>query len=227
MKEKFIKGAKWFFYSFIWLGALLLIIDFISKQIVLNTMEVGESIDIIPSFFYFQYVVNDGMAFGLDFNNEITNRIIFISASIIGGILIIGFYAWKYKKLTKFSKASLMLMAAGCLGNLIDRMFYNASYLNYSTNGVVDFIAFDFGSYSFPRFNIADSCLVIGTIMLIVYLFVSEYKENKKEKCEVKNTQNNEKVLSNDEKQKALIDENKTIQMVDLENNNKKEKQEE
>lgn len=201
-KEKVIKWFRWFFFSFIWLGVLLLIIDFVSKQIVLNTMSVGQTIEIIPHFFSFQYVVNDGMAFGLDFNNAITNRIIFITASVIGAILIVGIYVWKYKKLTKYVKACLMIIGAGCIGNLIDRAFYSAEYLHYTTNGVVDFIAFDFGTYAFPRFNIADSCLVIGTIMLVVWLFVSEAQDDKKKKAEERDKKANEKVLSLDEKKR-------------------------
>ena len=66
----------------------------------------------------------------------------------------------------------------------------------------MDWIAFDFGNYQFYRFNIADSCLVIGTIMLIVYLVLDETKDNKKIKAESGDNKSDGKVLSLEEKQR-------------------------
>lgn len=206
MKNEKIKNViKWIFESFIWLGVILLIIDFVTKQIVLHNMTVGDSIPLIPGFLSIEYVVNYGMAFGINFNSQLANRIIFVSISLLGSIILIAVYAKKVNKFGKFVKAAIMLMISGCIGNLIDRAFYSAEYLNYTTNGVVDWIAFDFGNYKFYRFNIADSCLVIGTIMLIIYLVIEEIKESKNNKQE-KQTSNNEKILSLDEKQR--IEEN-------------------
>lgn len=194
---------KWFFDSFIWLGILFLILDFVSKQIVLNLMNVGDSVTLIPGFLSIEYVVNDGMAFGLDFKSPLVSRIIFVSISIIGAIALILVYVKKINYFNKTIKLSLMLMTSGCIGNLIDRAFYSAKYLNYSTNGVVDWIAFDFGKYSFPRFNIADSVLVVGTFILIIYLFYSEFKDslNKKETTQ-ENKSSKEKIMSIEEKKR-------------------------
>lgn len=200
---------KWIFESFIWLGVLLLIIDFVTKQIVLHNMTVGQSITLIPGFLSIEYVVNYGMAFGINFNNELANRIIFVSVSLIGAVILITVYSKKVNKFGKFVKAAIMLMTSGCIGNLIDRAFYSASYLKYTTNGVVDWIAFDFGNYQFYRFNIADSCLVIGTIMLIVYLVLDETKDNKKIKAESGDNKSDGKVLSLEEKQR-LEEKNKS-----------------
>lgn len=184
---------KFIFDSFIWLAVLLFVMDIVSKTIVMNNMTVGQRIDIIPKFFAFEFVYNKGMAFGINFGNDVANRVIFIVISVIGSIALITFFVLKYKTLNKYMKASLALMISGCVGNLIDRSFYE--------HGVVDFIAFDFGSYAFPRFNIADSCLVIGTIMLIVYLFVLEARDTLKKKKELaeKTQANSDKVLSKDE----------------------------
>ncbi|MGM9873521.1 MAG: signal peptidase II [Bacilli bacterium] len=202
MKNKKVKEIfKWIFESFIWLGVLLLIIDFVTKQIVLHNMTVGQSITLIPGFLSIEYVVNYGMAFGINFNSQLANRIIFVSVSLIGAIILISVFAKKVNKLPKIAKAAIMLMTAGCIGNLIDRAFYSAEYLNYTTNGVVDWIAFDFGNYQFYRFNVADSCLVIGTIILIIYLIIDESKTSKKEKQE-KPKENTEKILSLDEKKR-------------------------
>ncbi len=208
--EKFKKIVKICFESFLWLGILLLIADFVTKQVVLHNMDVGQVINIIPGFCYIQYVINDGMAFGLNFNitdantsgAELTNRILYIAISVIGAVIISVVYFKNYKKLNKLYRASLSMMLAGCLGNLIDRAFYSESYLashasGVTSYGVVDWIAFDFGSYSFPRFNIADASLVIGTIMLIVILIVDEVKESRAAKAKEPKVEG--KVLSKDE----------------------------
>lgn len=210
-------GLLWFFESFIWLGVLLLVADFVSKQIVLHLMKVGDQITLIPGFLSIQYVVNDGMAFGLEFRSPLVSRIIFVSISIIGSIALLLVYIKKFNSFNKFSKAALMLMSSGCIGNLIDRAFYSAKFLNYETNGVVDWIAFDFGKYSFPRFNIADSCLVIGTFMIIGYLIYAEAKEGNKTK-RIEDEKNKGKVMSMIEKQR-LEDEEKTRQENIMKNN--------
>ena len=74
------------------------------------------------------------------------------------------FYLYAAKKNYKWLRVALVFVVAGTLGNFIDRLTMNA---------VVDFIGFIFGSYYFPVFNLADSFLVVGVIMLVVhYLFI-------------------------------------------------------
>ena len=204
---KKISENTWKIILFAGIALLFLVLDFISKQIVLNNMDVGQVINIIPNFFYFQYVINDGMAFGLNFNMkgwEVANKIIFITVSVIGTGIITWIFVKTHKKLKNLVVASLGLMLAGCVGNLIDRIFYTQSYLashaaGVETYGVVDFIAFDFGSYSFPRFNIADSCLVIGVIILVIYLIIEEVKDAKKRKALEEKEMPEGKVMSKDE----------------------------
>lgn len=181
------KVFKNIFESFLWIGALLLIVDFVTKQIVLHTMYVGDEIVIIKNFFSINYVINNGMAFGLNFDiteantdqAALTNRIIFVIISLIGAGILSYVYYRSYKKANGWYRASLGLMLSGCLGNLIDRAFYSKDYLGHGalTSGVVDFLGFDFGSYSFPRFNIADACLVVGTIILILLLVIEEMQD--------------------------------------------------
>jgi hypothetical protein len=90
-------------------------------------------------------------------------------------------------------------MAVGAIGNLIDRLFYTPEFLHNPYNGVVDWIDFA-GIWQFI-FNIADSCVVVGTLMLIVYLIVDEIKEvRQKRKKEVKETGG--KVLSKEEQKR-------------------------
>ena len=82
MKEFFKKISQntWKIILFAGLAFFFLVFDFVSKQIVLHNMRLGQSIDIIPNFFHFCYSVNDGMAFSMNFNaaGEVVNQIIFI-----------------------------------------------------------------------------------------------------------------------------------------------------
>ena len=201
--NKVLKGLKWFFFSFIWLGIIFLVVDIVTKISVVNYFKapanqgaIHDPIEIIKGFLNIEYVVNDKAAFGMGFDTPDTNRIIYIIVAILGAGLIIGIYSWKYNKLSKITKACLMLMATGALGNLIDRIFYTPQFLGYGVNGVVDWINF-YGIWGF-HFNIADSCVVVGTLILIVYLIIDEIREViKKRNKEVKQTGG--KVLSKEE----------------------------
>lgn len=195
--EKFKKGLRWFFESFIWLGLILLIIDIVTKNVVAankaSIISAGPNgIELIPGFLAINYVENAKAAFGLGFANPTTNRIVYIVVATLAAGGIITYLCLKYKKVTRFPKAIFMMILAGAIGNLIDRIFYGFS--NYC---VIDWINF-YGIWGW-NFNIADSCIVIGVIMAIVYLIIEEVKEYK---AKPKEEYNGEKILSADEKAK-------------------------
>ena len=210
MKEKLLKALKWFFNSYIWLGLILLIIDIITKNIVVQNqanIDGGRNggIDIIPGFLGINYVINKNIVFGLDiFKNELANRIIFIVVALLVSGGIIFYLCRKWDKTDRFYKACFFMIIAGALGNAIDRIFYTAEYLNYIDpqtgkyiTGVVDWIDF-YGIWGF-NFNIADSAVVVSVIMLIVTEII-EY--SKKKKLEPKKVEDNTKVVSKTEQEK-------------------------
>ena len=82
------------------------------------------------------------------------------------------------KKLTLLKKALIAVILAGTWGNFIDRAFYK---LILGSEGVVDFISFQFGNYNFPIFNVADICVTVGIISYAVLVFVEDYIKSKKE----------------------------------------------
>ena len=209
--KKVLKGLKWFFFSFIWLAIILFAVDIVTKQLVVNYLKThSEPIVLIPKFLEIDYTINEKAAFGIGLQDANVNRVMYCIIAFIGLGLIVGLYVWKFKKLNRFYKACLMLLATGAIGNLIDRLFYSADFLSgmraATTNGggVVDWIDFC-GIWSFV-FNIADSCVVIGCFMLIIYLIVDEIKEAKKRRdLEVKT--NNGKVLSKEEQSRLAEEE--------------------
>ncbi len=190
--QALLKALKWFFSSFIWLGLILLALDIVSKVLIFFLLGEGNSIPnpIIPGFLTITCVLNPNAAFGLGFFDPVLNRVMYIIIYLIGLAILTGIYIIKYRKLSKLLRACLIMMAAGALGNLIDRLFYS-----FSGYQVIDWIDF-YGIWKFV-FNVADSSVVVGTIMLIIWLIVTEVKDYKAKKALVADEG---KVLSVDEK---------------------------
>ena len=164
----------------------LLILDQAAKLIIMATMTEGESITVIKDFFYINYVKNNGVAFGFEFtSNPTANLIIQLAiASIVLTAFIIIIIKVKSFKNNKWFMISMALLIGGLLGNVIDRIFY-------PTHSVTDFLSFiiyypwfvngklTMCSFPFAVFNIADTWLTVGVIMMIIYLIFIEPKREK------------------------------------------------
>lgn len=144
---------------------ILIIFDQISKKMAVDNLEYGKPVAFIKGIINFRLQYNTGFAFGMGNGYQIIWGVI----SVIG-CLIIAFFMRKidFKHNLIFS-ICLVLLFSGTFGNMIDRLFYQ--------NGVIDFI--DFAFMNFAVFNVADSCITIGAILLAIYiLFI--YKEPEK-----------------------------------------------
>lgn len=133
------------------IAAAVVGLDQLSKYIVSNTMETGQSIAVIRNFLYITYLRNPGAAFGM-----LPYRTVFF---IIVTILVIGFIIYYYRTLPPgFSllRFGLALQLGGALGNLVDRL--RGTY-------VIDFI--DVTIFP-PIFNLADTAIVIGIILFLI-----------------------------------------------------------
>ncbi|MCQ9208357.1 MAG: signal peptidase II [Omnitrophica bacterium] len=138
------------------LGILaLLVIDQLTKFIVLNQFQPGESLPVIKNVFHISLVCNKGVAFGL-FSEQ---GAIFAWISFVA-VLIMCYTVSCYKKISLFRKSTqvfLSLVLAGAIGNLIDRIRFGC---------VVDFLDFRI----WPVFNVADSAITIGTLLLVLQI---------------------------------------------------------
>lgn len=143
----------------------LIAIDQLTKYHFSTTLELHEEKSVIDGFFYFTYTINTGAAWSF-LANVSWSQLFF---KILTGFALIAFmifYIYAARKNYKWLRTSLILVISGTIGNFIDRLF---------NNGVTDFLGFIFGDYHFPIFNLADSFLVVGVIMLIIhYLFIDE-----------------------------------------------------
>lgn len=182
MKEFFKRwfskeGLKKIFFSFVWISVLVFVIDIVSKWAVQNNREVGDPFTLIPNFLHITLVHNLGASFGIGSSGELGWRIFWISISVIlTGVLVFIFVKY-YSKFSKTQLAALALMMGGAFGNMIDRIFYWDAIVGF--DGVIDWIDFQFGSVHFATFNIADSALVIGVLIIILVEIVTLIKETR------------------------------------------------
>ena len=133
----------------LFVSAIMVFADQISKTVVRNTMSLYESIPVIQEFFHLTYVTNDGMAFGINFPFGIY---VFSAISIIfTGFLF--WYLWSIKDDEIVVRTGVALILAGAIGNLIDRILLGE---------VVDFLDFMIGDFHWYVFNLADSCVTVG-----------------------------------------------------------------
>lgn len=139
---------------------ILIVIDQISKILITNLLN-DNVLVIIPKFLKFIYVENTGAAFGILSGN------IFILILISLGLI---YYIYEEIKRNKSSKVVFpyTLVLSGALGNLIDRIFRGY---------VVDFVSFTLFNKEMAVFNIADSYITIGVILLLYFLIKEFYNE--------------------------------------------------
>ncbi|BCA85753.1 lipoprotein signal peptidase [Enterococcus saigonensis] len=143
---------------FILIAVLLITIDQIVKAWIVANISLGTSMSVIKNVFSLTYYQNTGAAWSM-----LEGQIIFFAIVTIIAVGVCGYLLYKNRNGAKIYSLGLSLVLAGALGNFIDRM-----RLGY----VVDMFQTDF--VSFPIFNVADSCLVIGVILIFVYILFEE-----------------------------------------------------
>ncbi len=144
---------------FIW----LIIFDVLSKYFAYNNLERGVIVTAIPGLFNFTLVYNNGAAW----NILADQKWLLCMLSLVLGLLMMFALIFYFSKLPRALRIALLLATAGAFGNLVDRIGYWGQFGIYK-NGVIDFIQFAFWQ-SFPVFNLADSYLVVGLGIAIVY----------------------------------------------------------
>ena len=151
------KGIKIIIFSLV-----LILLDFLTKFLIIHSFNINEGIILINNFLKFIYIKNSGAAFGLLNNN--------IYVLIIITIALISYLIYELIKCNnKLYFFSYLLILCGALGNLIDRVFRGY---------VVDFISFTLFGREMAIFNVADIYITFGVILFIFSIF----KEGKHER---------------------------------------------
>ncbi|MDR3238301.1 MAG: signal peptidase II [Spirochaetia bacterium] len=149
--------------------ASALIGDIASKAFIVKNFSYFDRVDFLGGFLRITLVYNEGGVFGIfqGYKN------MFLIISFIVLFLMLAYYVYEKNKNTLFC-AAMALIASGAVGNIIDRLLAGRP-------GVVDFISIGVdGVYRWPTFNIADTCIVVGAVMLVIVFYREEKKQKEK-----------------------------------------------
>jgi signal peptidase II len=140
---------------------LLALLDQASKMLVLHFIPFQESIPVIPGFFNLTHIYNTGAAFGMLHDSNL----FFIILSAGAFIALVGTKRHFEGGLMHWG---WMLLLSGIIGNVTDRLKYGH---------VIDFLDFQIGSYHWPSFNVADSCICIAAGLFLLSSFFTPSKQ--------------------------------------------------
>lgn len=148
------------------IGIIVLAIDQLTKFLVATRMELGDSIQVLGEYLKITSHRNSGAAWGM-FEGRMT---FFYIVTVIVVIFLLYFYKSEAKN-NLMMQVGITLLMAGAIGNFIDRLLFQE---------VVDFIDVLIINYNFPIFNVADSALTIGVIVLLIEVFITGKDKDKK-----------------------------------------------
>lgn len=145
---------------------LLVFADQISKYLIVQTLTLGENINVLP-FLDFYLIFNTGIAFSFfDEGGELGRWILVFLVLLVCLYLVNVLIS---EELRKYETLALLMILSGGLGNLIDRVVWGH---------VIDFIHFYYENYSFYIFNLADTFITIGVIIYILDLLAIKLVSN-------------------------------------------------
>jgi signal peptidase II len=151
----------------LWLAALVLAADQITKRAIAATLEAGGVTTIIPGFFNIVHTDNRGVAFGILADAHSVWLVWLLILFSLGVMSLLGWLLVSKRIPGVPGQIGAALILGGAAGNVLDRVVRHS---------VVDFLDFYIGSYHWPAFNLADSAIVIGGGLIVLSL-LTEHRE--------------------------------------------------
>lgn len=142
-------------------AVLLILLDQVTKEWVRRAIPLHESIPVIDGFLNWVHVRNSGAAFGFMNAVDFPYKSVVVSLVAVVALVAIASYARQLGAETPLARTALTLVLAGAVGNLIDRL---------TAGFVVDFVDVYWREYHFWAFNVADSAITVGAILMVVEL---------------------------------------------------------
>jgi signal peptidase II len=140
-------------------GGMIIVLDQVTKLLVLHFLPLFSAVKVIPGFFNLVHVRNTGAAFSfLAGEPTVWRQGLFIGLTLFVVAIILFAYG-KVHSRDYWSKTAYALITGGALGNLVDRL---------RLGEVIDFLDCYLSAYHWPAFNVADSAITIGALMLVV-----------------------------------------------------------
>jgi signal peptidase II len=141
------------------LAAVVFAVDRLSKWIIEQRVSAFDVHNVIPGFFDIVHSRNRGVAFGLMNDSPSAWRTLVLIVFASAAMLVVAFMLWKVSRSDRLTAIGLALILGGAAGNLFDRIVWGQ---------VTDFLEFYIGDLHWPTFNVADSCVVIGSGLLLL-----------------------------------------------------------
>jgi signal peptidase II len=145
-------------------AAVVVVADRLTKLWIMSSLQPGAEIPVIPGFFSIVYLRNPGAAFGMFANLASPAReLLLIAVAVVAVAVLVQLVRATEpdQRIQRFAAASVI---GGAIGNLWDRMAYGE---------VIDFLYFYWRDYYWPAFNVADSSISVGAVLLVLSTFVA------------------------------------------------------
>ena len=163
-----ITRATMGFTPFAAIAGLVVVLDQITKWLVLENIPLYQANAVIPGLFNLTHIRNPGGAFGfMAAGSQGLRNLLFIGVSVLAMGLIAYFYR-STPKSYPYLGAALAMIFGGAVGNLIDRLRFGE---------VVDFLDVYVGAYHWPAFNVADSAISVGITIFILHVVLGKMPE--------------------------------------------------
>ncbi len=161
MKSKYIK--------LILITAVVIFLDQVTKFLIVKQMPLYSSVAIIPDFFNLVHYRNSGGAFSLMANSSVNVRFFVFIVLSIAAIFFIMYLFFKIPEEKKMLQVSMAMIFSGACGNMVDRLRFMY---------VVDFLDFYIKDYHWPAFNVADSSISIGVVIIMFHIFFKKMPDS-------------------------------------------------
>ena len=151
------------------LTAMVIALDRVTKVWIDRHVQMGQTITIVPHVFRISHVLNFGAAFSMfaESASPVAVRNSLIGFSIVAGLIVLTML-WRMGRAASPASIGLALILGGAIGNLYDRIHFHY---------VVDFLEVTIVRYHWPDFNVADSCISIGAVLLLLELLWPKPKQ--------------------------------------------------
>ncbi|MCP3867000.1 MAG: lipoprotein signal peptidase [Gammaproteobacteria bacterium] len=144
----------------LWLSLAVVVTDQISKQLVERSLQLYESVPLLP-FFNLTLVYNEGAAFSFLSDQGGWQRWFFSIVAVLVTLVLV-YWLRGLSRLERWPAVALSLIIGGALGNLIDRVLFGH---------VIDFIDLFYQQWHWPAFNVADSAISVGVVLMLLDAF--------------------------------------------------------
>ena len=142
-------------------GAAVLAFDRLTKWYIETSVSFFDPLKVIPGFFDIVRSENSGVAFGLFSDSQSQWRTLVLVLVSLAAVIGVSILLWRPERLDRLSRWGFALILGGAAGNVVDRILYGK---------VTDFLLLYIRDYQWPAFNVADSAIVIGSLLLALGL---------------------------------------------------------